>query len=658
MWGIISAIVGAVLGFGAGVIGINQVLPRNVNPNLANVSTTSACYNPQPDITITLNTADFQNVKDYRSTLNPAKFSGKPATFNTDMNTCSPEAMNSQTNREYILVRSNTRISSCKTDELAGPYNGENGKTCVAAAGAIDHRGTCDFQDYTELRKIADINDPQQGPLEIFWVPFSHNVCNPTELSNNEGPKNCGRSNLNLKEFVYVLKKRDAFDQSNPSKCVVKWDAGSTDKNACSHYFDVYMAKDVYDKYQNPVPTTDPDYGNFDYFKQAIENCQEHTTLNPVSDSVVGVFPPVFIKTPFFDNVNPPPAPVEGKVIPGNDDFILNNYRYYIISSTSNPIQTSLLQISKEVQTIDVCPAPTFKPLAQTAALPTAVPTFGPSCYSPLGTITLKNQDKKNIVFNVFTRYDSPETFYLKDESDTSGNVYQYTITQQTLPENDKYAPALQLTKLEFNTENEWTWATPWCKPAIYLYPQKPTEINVKLKLDGNMTVSNPEYDVNNGWNVSASPDGQLESRIMNQESWNKFPYLYYEANLNNVPIPKEGWVVEQSKLKMQISKIMSDIGFNEKETGDFLSYWLPRLNEKPYYFITLLPETTINTKEQLTFSQNPDTLIRTRFAFEGLDLPLFVTPINYTRHQRTGFTVTDWGGTLVGRGCQNISVK
>ena len=103
----------------------------------------------------------------------------------------------------------------------------------------------------------------------------------------------------------------------------------------------------------------------------------------------------------------------------------------------------------------------------------------------------------------------------------------------------------------------------------------------------------------------------------------------------------------------------MKSIGFNEKEMNDFLAYWLPKLQEKPYYFIGLLPEEIIEQKEQLVTSVQPDTVIRTRFVFEGLDQPFTVKePAPVPAHTRNGFVVTDWGGTIVGKSCSDITVQ
>ena len=60
-------------------------------------------------------------------------------------------------------------------------------------------------------------------------------------------------------------------------------------------------------------------------------------------------------------------------------------------------------------------------------------------------------------------------------------------------------------------------------KPVIYLYPEKEMQVSVDLTLDGKLTCTYPAY--NNGWNVTATPDGTLTDT--NGKTYN---YLYWEG--------------------------------------------------------------------------------------------------------------------------------
>lgn len=680
MFGLIASIIAAVVSFGAGAAGMGKLnLPGSQQTSPIVTATSAACYNPQPNVKITLNwPTNFTNLTDRRLELNPKLFTTDnivgtqykqpltvPPKFDSEIS-CQNLVMANKTTRNFILVRENVRISSCKTDELAGPFGKGICPGWSNNAVELSHRGICAIDGYPDLRKIAEVTQNGQRN-EIFWNPFSYNVgCNYKQ------DENCGpgeRRNLNLKDFIYVLKSRDAYvDPDNPGKtpdnvgCPVQWDAGSANYDACSHHFDVYMAEDFYLETKSAPATNDPESPYY-FVKQVLENCAEKTMFIPAPEADLTV-PPLFLKSPFIWQ-NDKTVYASGKIIPGNSQENINYTSYiwtfpdpfYVVKTAST---TNLLRLPTDEVSgpFNFCTGLSIKTQAVVSPTPGGV-TVPPNknitdCYDILGSIVLKDEKGQNVKFKVYSKATTPQTFTFIRENEANKG-YVYTITDKEYPTNERNDKSLQLRAMQMLQRNMWTWATPWCKPAIYMYPEKTTNVNVKLALDGKLTVSNPIYDAQNGWSVVAQPNGQLAEPL----TLSDYPYLYYEADLNGVNIPKEGWVMEKSKIKYQISKIMTEIGFNEKEISDFMAYWLPRLTEKPYYFVTLLPEDVINQKEKLTFSVEPNSLIRSRFVFEGLDAPISVKPLtNIQTHSRDGFTVTDWGGTIVGQSCTDVTVK
>ncbi|MCL4339341.1 hypothetical protein M1271_06665 [Patescibacteria group bacterium] len=192
-------------------------------------------------------------------------------------------------------------------------------------------------------------------------------------------------------------------------------------------------------------------------------------------------------------------------------------------------------------------------------------------------------------------------------------------------------------------------WISKWAqesKPAIYIYPTQKENINVKLGTKGVITISDPPYIPESGWNVTAYKGGRLETR-----TGKSYPYLYYEANLAKVKIENTGKVVQIDGLKKYIQKELTDLGLNDKETDDFLGYWLPRLEgvKAPYFFIHFLDANQIDELEPMQVSTPVDTSIRIRVYFKPLDYPLSVKPqdLQAASQLRKGLTVVEWGGIL-----------
>jgi len=173
-------------------------------------------------------------------------------------------------------------------------------------------------------------------------------------------------------------------------------------------------------------------------------------------------------------------------------------------------------------------------------------------------------------------------------------------------------------------------------KPAVYLYPTKTSEIEVKIDVNGFITKAEPNYLT--GWKVTAGPNGLIDS---------KFDYLFYETQLNKLELPKEGWIVKYSNLENWFDQNLPKVGLNKKESIQFKEYWLKELEESNYYEIKILEKSFLDENMNLIITPEPDTLIRLNFYFKPhsekieLNEPTIETP------KRNGFTVVEWGGIL-----------
>lgn len=190
-------------------------------------------------------------------------------------------------------------------------------------------------------------------------------------------------------------------------------------------------------------------------------------------------------------------------------------------------------------------------------------------------------------------------------------------------------------------------WIKKWVmesKPAIYLYPEAKTEVTVKLNPSGKLTVSDPPYDQTKGWQVTAFPEGTLNTAN------GSYPYLYYEAQLSKYPRHDDGFVVDKNNLAAFFNDKLSILGLNSKETKDFNDYWLPRLTKTggKYLFISFLTKDEIEAIEPINISVPFDTALRVRAYFKPLDTPVSVRPqILVSPPVRSGSALVEWGGIL-----------
>ena len=178
-------------------------------------------------------------------------------------------------------------------------------------------------------------------------------------------------------------------------------------------------------------------------------------------------------------------------------------------------------------------------------------------------------------------------------------------------------------------------------KPVIYLYPEKTEKISVKIKPKGGMTFSEPEY--RDGWNVIADPSGNLTET----KSGANYPYLFWEGRGSIYLQPKKGFVVAQDSIHAFLIEKLSQAGLNQKEIGDFLYFWEPKMREAPYYFVTFLGTRVMNEIAPLDISPEPDTVIRVLMDFSPLQETIDVEEYEIKTPERKGFTVIEWGGVL-----------
>ncbi len=178
-------------------------------------------------------------------------------------------------------------------------------------------------------------------------------------------------------------------------------------------------------------------------------------------------------------------------------------------------------------------------------------------------------------------------------------------------------------------------------KPVIYLYPIETTQVSVNVVPTNGISISEPE--IGRGWNVIANAAGQIYNLADNKT----YPYLFWEGFAANFRTPSEGFVVAKADVKKLFEEKLAILGLNAREVADFEEYWLPRLSEKPYYFITFVPQAEFDKYAPLTVNPKPDSVIRVFFDYKGLDKKTTVVEQKLTRVVRSGFAVVEWGGRL-----------
>ena len=178
----------------------------------------------------------------------------------------------------------------------------------------------------------------------------------------------------------------------------------------------------------------------------------------------------------------------------------------------------------------------------------------------------------------------------------------------------------------------------PTGKPVIYLYPEEVTDCTVTVDYSP-FTYTYPAY--NDGWEVTAYPDG----RLINKADGTEHYYLFWEGGARPLWDFESGFVVKGSDTESFLREKLAYLGLTPREYNDFITYWVPKMQNSPYNLI-MFAEEQYEELAPLTVTPEPDSVVRVHMVYLPLDEPIEIPEQELTPMERTGFTVVEWGGT------------
>lgn len=180
-------------------------------------------------------------------------------------------------------------------------------------------------------------------------------------------------------------------------------------------------------------------------------------------------------------------------------------------------------------------------------------------------------------------------------------------------------------------------------KPVIYLYPEQETDVHVELELtESELHTTYPKYD--NGWNVTAYPDGTL----LNKADGSCHRYLFWDSvNCRTRFDFSKGFCVAGSDTERFLKEKLTYMGLIEQEMNEFIVYWLPLMEHHAYNLISFQGDAYTNSAK-LTITPTPDSECRIFMAYVPLENAVDIEPQQLETFERKGFTVVEWGGVEI----------
>jgi len=178
-------------------------------------------------------------------------------------------------------------------------------------------------------------------------------------------------------------------------------------------------------------------------------------------------------------------------------------------------------------------------------------------------------------------------------------------------------------------------------EPLLYLYPPIRQTVTVRLGSQLRVVAANPPLAAH-AWTVEATPEGLISANGA------QFGSLFWEGWWAPLAPPDSGFLVRQDDIESFLVSTLDALGLNDRESQEFRSFWVPRMQGHPYYLIAFLPRGTIDAIAPLEITPAPDTLIRVLMDFIPFDHPIQVqTPTLPPKPARTGFVAVEWAGMM-----------
>ena len=165
--------------------------------------------------------------------------------------------------------------------------------------------------------------------------------------------------------------------------------------------------------------------------------------------------------------------------------------------------------------------------------------------------------------------------------------------------------------------------------------------VEVEL-LTSELSTTYPRY--NNGWDVTAYPDGSL----VNKADGSHHKYLFWESVNTGTEFDfSKGFCVAGSDTESFLKEKLTYMGLTEEEMNEFIVYWLPKMEHNAYNLITFQGDAYTDCAK-LKITPAPDSLLRIFMVYVPLETPVDIQPQKLETFERTGFAAVEWGGSEI----------
>jgi len=188
-------------------------------------------------------------------------------------------------------------------------------------------------------------------------------------------------------------------------------------------------------------------------------------------------------------------------------------------------------------------------------------------------------------------------------------------------------------------------------KPVVYLYSDTEVDVSVQLIPKGELNFTYPEYK--NGWDFTVNNTGlKFEEGIVKT-----YPYLFWEGVQKGLYFQDNqgeiyGEIIKKSNVVSFLEKELANLGLNEIESTDFITFWGPRMTQYEDVLVQfVVDEDYSKLVSKMDVTPKPDAIRRVYMLFseiEDAENYIISPPKEISEFVRNGLTLLEWGGSQV----------
>ena len=182
---------------------------------------------------------------------------------------------------------------------------------------------------------------------------------------------------------------------------------------------------------------------------------------------------------------------------------------------------------------------------------------------------------------------------------------------------------------------------TQWDKPVLYLYPEKDMDVKITFENEKALKTTYPKY--NKEWNVHVKSDGSITDN-----DGRGYYALYWDENNNLKEDFKTGFYVKSDDSIKFLEEKLNEIGLTEREANEFIMYWLPKMEENGDNLVHFEFTKDREKENKLNIEPRPDSMLRMEIVIKKKKKKVNVKEQKIEHFDRVGFSVVEWGGTII----------